>query len=192
MIAEPNDELRAAECSCLEGEAPGDRAVAHVLLDSALPQLDHLFDYAIPDELRGRIRIGQRVRVPFRSQQRKAFGYVVAFAESSSFTGELSPVADIVSDVPLLTPDVWSLARAVADRAGGSACDILRLAIPGRQVRAEKRHLAEAASSASTSDADAPVPADADSSRHPAGAQRIAGSTPTPTFAPDPASDAIT
>lgn len=180
MTAEPKGELRAAECSCLEGEAPGDRAVAHVLLDSALPQLDHLFDYAIPEELRGRIRIGQRVRVPFRSQQRKAFGYVVAFAESSSFTGELSPVADIVSDVPLLTPDVWRLARAVADRAGGSACDILRLAIPGRQVRVEKRHLAEAASASS--------PADTDPSGHPAVAQQSAGSTLTP----DPESDAIT
>ncbi|MBP6686157.1 MAG: hypothetical protein KA158_12120 [Leucobacter sp.] len=118
------------------------------MLDSALPQLDHLFDYAVPDELAGELRVGQRVRVPFRNQQRKAFGYVIGFSESSSFGGELSPIADIVSPVPQLTPEIWRLARAVADRAGGSAGDILRLAIPGRQVRVEKQHLALAGKAA--------------------------------------------
>ncbi|PRI11768.1 hypothetical protein [Leucobacter massiliensis] len=123
-------------------EGAAGRPVARILLDSALPQLDHLFDYAIPPELAEEVRIGQRVRVPFRSQQRKSFGYIVEFAERSDFGGELSPIADLVTRVPLLTPEVWRLARAVADRAGGSAGDILRLAIPARQVRVEKQHLA--------------------------------------------------
>ena len=142
--AVPSEDAAPA-CSCLDAEAPNGRTVAEVLLDSALPQLDHLFDYAVPDELAADLRVGQRVRVPFRNQQRKAFGYVIRFTASSSFGGELSPIADIVSPVPQLTPDVWHLARAVADRAGGSAGDILRLAIPGRQVRVEKQHIAAAA-----------------------------------------------
>ncbi|WP_420038424.1 hypothetical protein [Leucobacter komagatae] len=137
-------EAATERCSCLDAEAPNGRQVAEVLLDSALPQLDHLFDYAVPEELAGELRVGQRVRVPFRNQQRKAFGYVIGFAEASSFGGELSPIADIVSPVPQLAPEIWQLARAVADRAGGSAGDILRLAIPGRQVRVEKQHLASA------------------------------------------------
>ena len=123
-------------------EGPAGRPVARVLLDSALPQLDHLFDYAVPSELAEGLRVGQRVRVPFRSRERKSFGYVVGFAERSDFGGELSPIADIVGPVPVLSPEVWRLARAVADRAGGSAGDILRLAIPARQVRVEKQHLA--------------------------------------------------
>ncbi|MFD5600527.1 hypothetical protein ACFWHR_10760 [Leucobacter sp. NPDC058333] len=125
-------------------EAANGRPVAQILLDSALPQLDHLFDYAIPPELADDIRVGQRVRVPFRSKERKTFGYVIGFAERSDFGGELSPIADIVTLVPLLSIEVWQLARAVADRAGGSAGDILRLAIPTRQVRVEKQHLAAA------------------------------------------------
>ena len=127
-----------------EAEQPGERRVARVLLDSALPQLDHLFDYAVPLELHDALRVGHRVRVPFRSKDRKSFGYVIEFALHSEFRGELAPIADIVSPVPLLTPDVWRVARAVADRAGGSAGDILRLAIPQRMVRVEKQHLAEA------------------------------------------------
>lgn len=131
----------AQPCSCLEAEAPGERRVAQVLLDSALPQLDHLFDYAVPEELAADLRVGQRVKVPFRSQQRKSFGYVIGFSGTSDFSGELSPIAEIVSAVPQLTPQVWQLARALADRAGGSAGDILRLAIPARQIRVEKQHL---------------------------------------------------
>lgn len=132
------------DCSCLDGERPQGRTVAQVLLDSSLPQLDHLFDYAIPSELAGEIKVGQRVRVPFRSQQRKSFGYIAGFSHTSSFGGSLSEISDIVSPVPQLTPEIFELARSVADRAGGSAGDILRLAIPGRQVRVEKQHLAAA------------------------------------------------
>nr|WP_237462860.1 hypothetical protein [Leucobacter chromiireducens] len=120
------------------------------MLDSALPQLDHLFDYAVPAELADEIRVGQRVRVPFRSRERKSFGYVIEFVARSEFGGELAPIADIVTRVPQLTPEVWRLARAVADRAGGSAGDILRLAIPTRQVRVEKQHLAAAEAAAAS------------------------------------------
>lgn len=125
-----------------EAEGAGGRPVAQVLLDSTLPQLDHLFDYAVPSDLADAIRVGQRVRVPFRSQSRRSHGYVIGFAEGSEFGGELQPIAEIVGAVPQLAPEVWRLARAVADRAGGSASDILRLAIPPRMVRAEKQHLA--------------------------------------------------
>ena len=138
-------------------EAARGRPVAQVLLDSALPQLDHLFDYAVPPELADDIRVGQRVRVPFRSQSRRSHGYVIGFANSSTFGGELQPIADIVGPVSLLTPRLWRLARAVADRAGGSASDILRLAIPQRMVRAEKQHLAAQAASESDG-AEAPAP----------------------------------
>lgn len=127
-----------------EAEGPGERRVARILLDSALPQLDHLFDYAVPEELAAELRVGQRVRVPFRSQSRRSHGYVIGFAERSDFAGSLQPIAETVGPVPVLTPEVWRLARAVADRAGGSAGDILRLAIPQRMVRVEKQHLAAA------------------------------------------------
>ncbi len=136
-------------------EAANGRPVARVLLDSALPQLDHLFDYAVPPELAEQLRVGQRVRVPFRSKDRRSFGYLIEFAERSDFGGELSAIADIVTPVPQLTPEVWRLARAVADRAGGSAGDILRLAIPTRQVRVEKKHLAAAAAASAEHGRDA-------------------------------------
>ncbi|MCP2030855.1 primosomal protein N' (replication factor Y) [Okibacterium sp. HSC-33S16] len=118
--------------------------VARVALDSPLPQLDHLFDYSIPPELADTAIPGVRVMVPFRSAGRLNRGYIVEVAEKADgFEGALSPIDSVVSPVPVLTPELWSLARRLADRAAGSATDILRLAIPPRQVRVEKAWLAE-------------------------------------------------
>lgn len=115
--------------------------VARVLVDSPLPQLDRLLDYRIPGGMPG-VEPGVRVTVPLRSAKRMATAYVVELADDADFPGPLSEVAGVVSAVPVLRPEVWRLARAVADRAAGAANDVLRLAIPPRQVRVEKAWLA--------------------------------------------------
>ncbi|MBX0298435.1 primosomal protein N' [Cryobacterium sp. 1639] len=146
--------------------------IARVLIDSPLPQLDHLFDYAIPEELAPLAQVGVRVRVPLRSANRVADGYVVELIDpqqvrasaadataaatldgigaETGYSGALSPVDSIVSAVPVLTPAVWQLARRLADRAAGNASDIVRLAVPPRAVRVEKAWLAERAVAADT------------------------------------------
>lgn len=123
-------------------DAAAPRAVARVLVESPLPQLDRLFDYAVPAHLRADVAPGVRVRVPLRSAGRIADAFVVELDTTSDHRGELSDLEDVVSTVPVLAPEVYRLARAVADRAGGSASDVLRLAVPPRQVRVEKAHLA--------------------------------------------------
>ncbi|MCU1529506.1 MAG: preprotein translocase subunit SecA [Frondihabitans sp.] len=127
------------------------RAVARVLVDTPLPQLDRLFDYAVPERFRAEIGPGMRVKVPLRSAGRVADGFVVEVAETSEHEGSLSEIEDLVSTVPVLAPEVWRLARALADRAGGSASDVLRLAVPTRQVRVEKAWLAARAAPAEAS-----------------------------------------
>ena len=125
------------------GQAPGTRApIARVLIDSPLPQLDRLFDYGIPEALRGRAVAGVRVRVPLRSAGRVADGFIVEIAPPGDYTGALSEIEEVVSTVPVLTPEVWTLARKVSERAAGNANDIVRLAVPNRQVRVEKAYLA--------------------------------------------------
>lgn len=127
---------------------PESRRIARVLLDSPLPQLDRLFDYAVPEEL-GALAQGVRVKVPLRTAGRVIDGYVVELGVEDDADRPLSAVESVVSDVPVLTPELYRLARRTADRAAGSASDVLRLAIPKRQVRVEKSW---------TGDAPAPVP----------------------------------
>lgn len=117
---------------------PPGPAVARVLLDSSLPQLDRLFDYSIPPALDAQARPGVRVRVPLRSAGRMIDGYLVERVDSVPVERPLSEIDTVVSPVPVLPAPLYALARRVADRAAGSASDVLRLVIPKRMVRAEK------------------------------------------------------
>lgn len=116
--------------------------VARVLLDTPLPQLDHPFDYRVPDALDGLAVAGVRVTVPLRGGTRFADGFVIERVDNGEFPGELGNIESVVSPVPVLSPQTYTFARAVADRQAGSVIDVLRLAIPPRYVRAEKAYLA--------------------------------------------------
>lgn len=118
------------------------RRVARVLIDSPLPQLDRLFDYEIPAEFAETAIPGVRVRVPLRTAGRVVDGYLVEPGEPDASDRPLSELDAVVSPVPVLPARLYALARRCADRAAGSASDILRLAIPKRMVRAEKAWLA--------------------------------------------------
>jgi len=132
-------------------------AIARVLIDSPLPQLDKLFDYRIPPSLAEQAAAGVRVRVPLRSAGRIVDGFIVETAATADEGTVLSDLEEVVSPVRILAPEVWRLARSVADRAAGSAADVIRLAIPKRQVRVEKTWLAARAAPGS---AVAPAPLD--------------------------------
>jgi len=115
---------------------------ARVILDSPLPQLDHPFDYAVPERLRGEIRVGQKVIVPLRSGKRRCDAWVIDLVDESEFGSKAADVESIVSPVEILPSALYELARSIADRQAGSAVDVLRLAIPARYVRAESAFLA--------------------------------------------------
>ena len=120
----------------------GPRAIARILVDSPLPQLDRLFDYRIPDELTDDVRQGVRVTVPLRTAGRVLQGYVVDTDIEPDEERVLADIETVVSAAPVMPPRLHRLARAVADRQAGSAIDVLRLVIPRRMVRAERTWLA--------------------------------------------------
>ena len=115
--------------------------IARVVIDSPLPQLDRLFDYSIPQEMVSQVITGVRVRVKFGRSKSLLDGFVVEVVESSEFSGELNPISELVSGVPVLDPEIYKLVRAVADRQAATASDVLRLAIPDRSVAVEKKWL---------------------------------------------------
>lgn len=112
--------------------------MARVAVDVPLPHLDRVFDYEIPQAMAASALPGHRVRVRFSG--RLVDGFIVAVADSSGH--RLQPLQRVVTDYPVLTPEVLRLCRAVADRYAGSLADVLRAAIPPRHARAEKSALA--------------------------------------------------
>ncbi|MBW1637884.1 primosomal protein N' [Microbacterium resistens] len=137
------------------------RPIVRVVLDSPLPQLDRLFDYAVPPELRDEVAPGVRVRVPLRSAGRLLDAYVVEVDVEEDDARTLAEVDAVVSAAAVLPERLYALARRVADRAAGSASDVLRLVVPKRQVRVEKAWLAAGAEAAPGGEEFAPGSADA-------------------------------
>ena len=134
------------------------RTIARVIVDTPLPQLDRVFEYAIPDRLRENAVPGVRVTVPLRTAGRLAGGFLVGLAESAEFAGELSELEAVVSDARVLAPEIAELARRIADRSAGTASDVLRLAVPPRMVRVEKAWLAARHEGEAPADATDPAP----------------------------------
>ncbi len=140
-------------------------AIARVLVDIDLPHLDHPLDYAVPEELLDSACPGRLVRV--RLGGAKHSGWIVARADSTDHVGRLQPLLSVVSDAPVVSPQMLRLARYLADRTVSTASQVLSLAIPARHAATERQLL--------TRGADAPtegavtVPAGDSWSSHPGG-----------------------
>jgi primosomal protein N' (replication factor Y) (superfamily II helicase) len=109
--------------------------VARVQVDVPLAHLDRPFDYLVPEEFAETAVPGCRVRVRFAGQ--KVDGFLLSRVAESDHKGRLEYLDRVVSAEPVLAPEIATLARAVADRYGGSLIDVLRLAIPPRHARVE-------------------------------------------------------
>lgn len=109
--------------------------IAQVLVDSPLPHLDRLFDYRVPIELAAAAQPGVRVKVRFAG--RELAGFLVARTALPSTSHRLAALAKVVSPVPVLTPEIWQLAQAVAARYAGTVSDVLRVAVPARMAKME-------------------------------------------------------
>ncbi len=110
--------------------------VARVAVDISLAHLDRPFDYLVPASMDEAAGPGCRVRVRFAGQL--VDGYLLERTETSEHQGKLSRLERVISPEPVLTPEIFDLARAVADRYAGTLADVLRLAIPPRHAAAER------------------------------------------------------
>ena len=80
--------------------------------------LDRLFDYAIPNRLRGGIELGQRLRVPWG--KRMIMAYAVEFPEKPEVE-QVKEVEEVAGEKPLIPSSLCRLARWMADYY---ACDL--------------------------------------------------------------------
>ena len=105
-------------------------------VDISLAHLDRPFDYLVPASMDETAVPGCRVRVRFAGQL--VDGYLLDRIQASEHQGRLARLERVISPEPVLTPEIFDLARAVADRYAGTLADVLRLAIPPRHATAER------------------------------------------------------
>lgn len=127
----------------------------------ALPHLDRAFEYAIPADM-DELAPGQRVRVAFAGRDSEAL--VRERVAAPDTDRPLAPIRKLVSTDRVISEDTFRVCAMVAERTAGSLTDVLRLAVPARHARAEKRahadreeFLTRRAESADADDAAEPV-----------------------------------
>ena len=101
---------------------------ASVVVESKLARLDREFHFIVPARLEADIEVGQRVSFTLGRSKKPNLGFVLELlAQSDYATTELT---EIVHPKPVLTAEVSSFARLVAERQAVSLGEILQLAIP--------------------------------------------------------------
>lgn len=113
--------------------------VARVRVDSTLPQVDRTFDYRVPAELSEDAVPGARVRVLFNGHE--LTGYIEERAATTDWTRtSLLPLKSVLSRVPSVAPEIFTLAEALADRYASTVANVLRLAVPPRIAALDKKY----------------------------------------------------
>jgi primosomal protein N' (replication factor Y) len=101
-------------------------------------------DYALPEELRGRVSVGERVIVKVRN--RRALGTVLELMEHSDVPG-IRPIEGLVGNESTLPPVMMRLARWMADYYCAPLASVMRSMLPpmlrGEKIAGKKIRMAE-------------------------------------------------
>ena len=106
---------------------------AQVVAKSNLIQLDRVFDFVIPEQFQDEIAIGQQVSFPFGRSKKLQTGFVTNLTDTSDYA--TSELESILHPSRVLTPEIYSFARQVADRQCVALGEILGAAIPDHMAR---------------------------------------------------------
>ena len=102
-----------------------------IIIRGATKQIDRLFTYRIPDELRESVVCGSLVSVPFGNGNSQRVSVVVELKDS--FDGDIGVVKDIcsvISERPVLNPDQIALIDKISDRFNCTKGDVIELMVP--------------------------------------------------------------
>jgi primosomal protein N' (replication factor Y) len=109
---------------------------ARVVVESDLLQLDREFDFLVPENLSQSVRVGQRVRFQLGRTKKLASGFIASLPLESTFaTSELVEIVDLE---PVVTEEIFKLARQVANRQAVAVGEILQQAVVEHMPRIPK------------------------------------------------------
>ena len=109
---------------------------ARVVVESDLLQLDREFDFLVPENLADSVQVGQRVRFQLGRTKKLASGFVASLPTESSFA--TSELVEIVDSEPVVTQEIFRLARQVANRQAVALGEILQQAVVEHMPRIPK------------------------------------------------------
>ena len=101
---------------------------AKVIVGIGVKNVDKMFTYIVPDELKNKIKIGTRVKVPFGHQTLE--GFVLEITDRVEETYELKTMLELIDEEPILNDEMLSLGKNMADNLLCSLISAYQVMLP--------------------------------------------------------------
>ncbi len=114
---------------------------ADIIVDITHEKLDKVFQYVIPPELEGTLRVGTEVIVPFGRGNKEIHGYVTGFSEKPGYDPEkMKPILGVAKDSVAIEAKLVALAAWMKEHYGGTMIQALKTVIPiKKQEKAKEK-----------------------------------------------------
>ena len=101
--------------------------IAQVIINSNVKNLNKVFDYNVPTEMKGTICVGDRVLIPFGNKKNLEEGFVIGFKEKSDY--KVKGIQSIQEGIKLTKENI-DLAKLMARRYFCNISDCIKLMLP--------------------------------------------------------------
>lgn len=112
---------------------------AKVIVDITHEKLDKIFEYRVPSELEGVLRVGMEVEVPFGLGNREMNGYIVGFSENCEYAPEkIKELLGPVRKRNAIEGNLVALAAWMKEHYGGTMIQSLKTVLPIKKEERQK------------------------------------------------------
>ncbi len=101
---------------------------AKVLIEISNINVDRTFDYIVPSDLKDKIKIGSRVKVPFVNRELEGFVLEVTDVENTQY--ELKEIISVVDDNAILNEELLSLGKFMSKKYFASLISCYQTMLP--------------------------------------------------------------
>ena len=114
---------------------------ADIIIEISHEQLDRPFQYTVPDELRGILRVGDSVNVPFGRANKVISGYCIELKDTPDYPEDkLKSIIEIRSGEMGAEGNMIALAWWMRSHYGGTMIQALKTVIPVKKKMTVKTH----------------------------------------------------
>lgn len=112
---------------------------ANIIIDITHEKLDKIFQYSIPSELEGMLKVGVEVVVPFGRGNRETKGYVVGITDTTQYDkSKIKSIIRVEKRSVAIESRLVELAAWMKEHYGGTMIQSLKTVIPMKEKSSEK------------------------------------------------------
>ena len=112
---------------------------AKVIVDITHEKLDKVFEYSIPSELEGVLKIGMEVIVPFGKGNRETNGYVIGITDTCEYEAEkVKSILRLAEKRLAIEGKLVALAGWMKEHYGGTMIQSLKTVLPIKKEEQQK------------------------------------------------------